>query len=261
MVKVRTLRRLAFASLISVAALATAIPANAVSFQFHFNDANTGFTCGALAPPASAAQIACTGPIDDSIEWRLADPLRSGLELNDGFDAIITVGGGFVPISHLTHSNNVIGAPFQFAGSIHSDFEIRSSDGVTTFLAGTTDQPFDFLETLNREPCPEPNPNGSTCDDKFTLDLGVFVTPIKFTDANGVKYVMNFDLAENPANGTTICTVNGKFGICTDEGDIHGIDVLASIELMPMPEPGSIALLGIGLLGLFGASRKYIRKS
>lgn len=236
------------------------VPASALDFRFNFNDATTGFECGALAPAASAAQMACAGPINDKIEWRLADNPRSSLELNDNINPLITVGGGFVVISHITHTNNVIGSPFQFFGNVHSSTRVTSSDGAATFRTEEIDTPFEFLETLNAPPCPDPNPNGSTCDDKFTIDLSGFLAPAKFV-ADGVTYSLSFTLAENPANGTTFCTINGNFGICTDEGDIHGVDFLARIDEMPMPEPGSIALLGIGLLGLFGASRKYMRKS
>ncbi|MDO8777297.1 MAG: THxN family PEP-CTERM protein, partial [Burkholderiaceae bacterium] len=118
-----------------------------------------------------------------------------------------------------------------------------------------------FTETLNSGGCPSGAPNGTVCDDLFTFDLGSFA-PISFL-FGGHKYEVRFQLG-NFVNSSSNYDVNadpscpnGTCTIWTGENVTSSLDVQAQIR--QLPEPATLALFGIGLLGLGFAKRRQLK--
>lgn len=167
-------------------------------------------------------------------------PNRSSL-LVQGQAGLVSDDGVFVTIAHLEHDNTAITG--RALGSVIVDSILRiasvppTSDS-TSLLVG-------FTETLNLQPCPAPNPNGSTCDDVFQFDSGVF-EPL-FFDHLGETFRVDFQLANfvNSAqqiDGTVV-------SVFTAEGVRSSLDLQMAITKV-VPEPATLLLLGTGLVGL-----------
>jgi hypothetical protein len=185
----------------------------------------------------------------------------------EGFSGVVTTGadlgggwsayGEWETISRLYHQNNII--PTTAALTNAKINEVLVIGGVTTPLSEID---VTFAETLNKELCPLPNPVGTVCDDYFCV-MAFDFAPLYFT-VDGQLYEAEFQLTTNdlyPVDPVVLYDdETGQFKVYTGEGATSSLDGQMRIREVGVPEPATMALLGLGLLGIGIVSRRRVKK-
>jgi hypothetical protein len=144
----------------------------------------------------------------------------------------------------LTHYNEPING-----GTAASSARLNLATTISGATPSTQSFSYQFLidETPNQTPCAYPSTPGNPCADRITFNN--LTTSSAFT-IGGVPYtIMLLGFSSN--GGTTITSFYDS-----QEGGSNSIGLYAMITTpTPVPEPATIALLGMGLLG-FAAARK-----
>jgi len=209
------------------------------------NDIKWYQSAGAALPlTAGSGQAPIAGEYN-SLAWGVSNNLGGLMGSdpwgNSNYSAIGAFGhagtadanGAWVTLSQLFHQNSSIPSAFWTLDTamINGVLTIAPADG------GFPDPDANavtFNETLNV---------GGPVPDTFTIDASTF-DPLSFTYL-GKQYTAIFRVVGIGA--TTISNVGGVVTITTQEGGLNEADVQMRILT---PEPASLALLGLGLLGL-----------
>ncbi len=158
---------------------------------------------------------------------------------------------------YLTHVNNPItDSPYNLnGGKVRATLELTAADPyIMNFPVLSTLLEFSFFETPNSGLYPNDifvllNPEVTV--ETFIFD-GYFYT-FKFTGFQQITDSLYLDFLED--NGFDVS--GPVFGWLTAENATTGVPTYLTIEAVATPEPGTLMILGAGLLGLAAVRRRF----
>lgn len=167
----------------------------------------------------------------------------------------------------LTHSNFPILEPFLTSTVLQSKLTLNNLFTPPTGPGSLPDLFFNiaFTETLNEAPCDATSPSGNPCNDIWVLKNQPFQNASFILD-DRTYFVNLFPTTQNvlsvlePAACIAAGQAAGCIGFTTPELAQTNLQFGFTISTEPIgdqvPEPGMLALIGLGLMGFAAAKRK-----
>ncbi|MFT4937529.1 MAG: hypothetical protein ACI88A_000546 [Paraglaciecola sp.] len=242
-------------------------------------DSSVSPTTGTIGE--GSGSILSTGSLNDEICWGGGPSCLSFTDANDvdtsRVEGTATTGGGFNQGTQLTHNNAPTGAPSLTSIQIVDGLFLYSDD--ITSPGGLFEVPELLIDVIFNETFGNAGPFFDYApDDAFIVFLDAASNPgstISF-GAGFVDFTVQMDLTGQVAagfhtsyevvtrlSGLEVVSIpaalgGGAFGIITPEGMINTLNAQFLIRAVGIPEPGSLAIFGMVLLGLAG-SRKFVK--
>lgn len=177
------------------------------------------------------------------------DAVLSSIGLNPRSGTMITDGPASLGMELYHNNKDILGGSIMLKSGVVRSILTLAPSGMPPLPIFSTKLDFLFFET--------PNGDEATESDVFVL-LNPEVTEETF-HFYGIDYVFSFGGSFGLIPETYRALLNlpiGSVGWITAEGADNTFDTLVSIRALPTPEPSSIILMGLGLLGLFGLRRR-----